>query len=382
MTRTHRKSSFRPLASLAAFLLALLVPERSAFAQWTGTADYTACPRKHVQATFGTETFATQKECTDRVAQASRDMAMTCVKFKCEENANGTSGASGAIDDGIGRAVAAGVSGQMSTGDTLSVVGLGIAAKILLAPSGNNSAAQAQQAERQRQAAIAAAAADAEEKRQSDLRHLELMGSLEPLEAGNQFDGATSRAPVRLEGTKVALMSLDDEPAPAKVPAKDPWRAGGECSAVLAENKADLEWADRQAHDQALTFLADSAGVTDAVEGAKSGAVDAAVRKAGAEDLRAMGDEIKKRLDQARAFQDFMNRVRACVDKTGTSRCLVELAAAEAKEPAKEWVKGLLDSGTRQATERAEKAGTIYREYVQRLESSYQKQALAASTCR
>ena len=177
--------------------------------------------------------------------------------------------------------------------------------------------------------------------------------------------------------------SLDFMSAPPAPSAPSRWGPQGECSELLAQNTETLRWAKQQAHDQGWGFFRDSAGITDAVAGAKQGAIDATVRKLGADDLKKVFDATRERLEQAREFKAFMARVEGCLKQaTGAKTgCLIALAAEKGEEPAKEWLKGLLDSRTRDAAERAEKAATIDQQYVQRLEAAFEKQALSAAGC-
>lgn len=131
------------------------------------------------------------------------------------------------------------------------------------------------------------------------------------------------------------------------------------CAEVAAENDRALRWADQEAKDQGWGFLRDdvkqAAGVVT----------------------------VRDRLAQARAFQAFMGRVKACVaqDASARSGCLVALAAETGEDPAKEWLRGLMAPGLADAANRADKAAKVFQDYVQRLEDTYQKQALAASQC-
>jgi len=147
------------------FVFIVMLSGQSAFAGWMANADFTSCPRKYVPNTSGKEgPFATQSACNARVEQVQRESPMVCARYTCVDEGGTASGGTSApaasgheMDQHISNAISAGMNGQISGGDAMGLVGLGLLGNALLAqPSPAEIEARRQQALAAEQARVAA----------------------------------------------------------------------------------------------------------------------------------------------------------------------------------------------------------------------------------
>lgn len=168
-----------------------------ASAGWMANADFSSCPRKYFPNTSAKEgPFASESECNSRIDKARRESPNVCARYTCVNEtgtASGGTGSGGApMDTHIQKAISAGVNGQISSGEAMTLVGFGMLGNALLAQPSPEQIAARREAERQ--AAIAAAAAEAERQRlikeREDKMDAEAAGTLALL--GPSSSGTTS----------------------------------------------------------------------------------------------------------------------------------------------------------------------------------------------
>lgn len=181
------------------FVMGLLLLGLPANAGWMAHGDFASCPRKYVPNTSAKEgPFGTESECNARVEKVKRDSPMVCARYTCVNEGGTSSGgttATGAapMDPHIQNAISAGMNGQISSGDAMGLVGLGLLGNAMLAqPTAAELEARRQQewaAERAR------VAAEIERQRQikehndkMDAEAVGTLGLLEPTLASNVSD--------------------------------------------------------------------------------------------------------------------------------------------------------------------------------------------------
>src|SRR5207245_1466686 len=110
------------------------------------------------------------------------------------------------------------------------------------------------------------------------------------------------------------------------------WQPQGYCSDALAASEKTLRWADREAHRQAWSFLAEESGLKDAVSEERITA--AAVGLAGPKRLKDDRMATKAKLDEAKGYFDLLQEALACAGRTplaSANDCLNALMSREAR---------------------------------------------------
>jgi hypothetical protein len=184
--------------------LVLLFLSTQAHAAWTAYVDFRSCPRQHVSATTGSEgPFNSEAECLARVDEANRAQKYPCARFSCVNQTGAASDSSPVaagheLDKNIGDALAAGLQGQISAGDTVGLVGMGLMGNALLAPSAPARQKSFAELEAERiageKAAIAQEKFERESREKKDRQVAPMFALLDPIPASPDKDANQPRS--------------------------------------------------------------------------------------------------------------------------------------------------------------------------------------------
>lgn len=143
------------------FAFGILLFVGPAYAGWIATADYSSCPRKYFPQAIATEgPFNLESECLAKIRQVDREQNASCAKYSCATQAgsatasgSGSAAAGHEMDEHIGKAISAGISGDISATDAVGLASLGLLGNALLAPAAPQRVKSPQEYEAERVAA-------------------------------------------------------------------------------------------------------------------------------------------------------------------------------------------------------------------------------------
>ncbi len=176
--------------------LGMALFSNQALAGWMANADFSSCPRKYVSNTVGSEgPFNSESDCLARVRTVEREQNMACVRYSCTGQGAGTDGASSTeaghqLDSHIGKAISAGISGDISPSSAVGLVGMGMIGNALLAPAAPQRQKTPAEIEADRVAAERAAIESARQERirqeKKDAHVAPMFALLDPIPNANQ----------------------------------------------------------------------------------------------------------------------------------------------------------------------------------------------------
>lgn len=169
------------------FVFGLLLSGSQALAGWMATSDFTGCP-SNITATSGSEgPFASESDCLSRVRQAEASQNMSCVRYRClSQGGEGSTPQAGhEMDEHIGKAIGAGITGDINAADAIGLATIGIGINAAFAPSAPQKPKTAAEMEADRVAAERAAIENARQVRineeRKDARLQPIFALLDPL---------------------------------------------------------------------------------------------------------------------------------------------------------------------------------------------------------
>lgn len=170
--------------------LGLTLSGGHALAGWVANADYSSCPSSYRSGDRSEGPFGSESACLARVREVEASQRMSCVRFSCRDQ-GGSSGSSASpqagheMDQHIGTAISAGISGDISATDTVGLVGMGLIGNALLSPGTPQRPKTYAEIEAERvaaeRAAIEAARRERERQARKDERADSMFALLDPI---------------------------------------------------------------------------------------------------------------------------------------------------------------------------------------------------------
>ncbi len=117
----------------------ILITTKETSADWTAKVDYSPCPRQFIPAGTGSEGgFATEAACRSRLETVQQTQKLKCAVYSCQASAGGATDAAAPgheMDQHIGNAIAAGITGDIPAADALGLTAIGLAVNAFSTPA-------------------------------------------------------------------------------------------------------------------------------------------------------------------------------------------------------------------------------------------------------
>ena len=144
---------------LIGITIGIFIFSSHARAGWMADGDFTSCDRRYLPTTKGSEgPFNSESACLARVREVERTQILSCAKYKCVSSGSGAADSTAAqpgheMDPYISKAIAAGITGDISPTDAMGLASMGFLGNALLSPSTPQAPKSPQQLEAEQVAA-------------------------------------------------------------------------------------------------------------------------------------------------------------------------------------------------------------------------------------